>query len=172
MRIFIFFALIGCQPEPTHGPSDSNLVYRTVVVMANADHAEKVTTDIIDRQTQVAEIEQRQSGRVPQIAQASCSMGSALWLFDKATIPRSGNEICFYGAGTAQLGNYQDACAGSICWSWSGMVRSFWPGSESGSFLPVPVMDLNGTTGGAFSAHGPYQFANTIVAHATSVQLF
>ncbi|SRR5713226_1249126 len=72
-------------------------------------------------------------------ADPSCA-GADLWLFDDVGL-RGSNELCFFGAGAAQLANYMTAyCTESTCFysTWWHHVRSYWAGTSPGYFLGNP----------------------------------
>ena len=63
----------------------------------------------------------------------SCA-GASLWLFTATTTPA--NEICFHGSDQANLDSYWVYLPFYPYYSgetWSGAVRRYWPGSESGT---------------------------------------
>jgi len=51
-----------------------------------------------------------------------------MWMFDRTNL--TGNEICFVGAGEADLQYYKRGSS----WNWSGATRSFYAGYEYGYF--------------------------------------
>ncbi len=182
MRLAMLVAVVvltGCQTEgavPEAHESDPNLVYRTRVVLATADHAEQVTRDVINPQTQADEraarpalLAQKQSGVFLEIAKDASCAGADLWLFDHANL--TGNELCFFGLGVAALSSYQDGCLSSppICWSWSGEVRSYWAGTQDGWFIVSGSVDLGQIT---FDREDYWMNASPNVAAATGVELY
>jgi hypothetical protein len=169
----------------------SNLVTRRTVVRRNADGTESVKVQTIPRAQQIAEMKQRAQtlaaaaaaraeglGTTQQaiVEDTSCE-GSSLWIFD-ATVGSeesgwtygygdlygSENEICFYGEGTAYLQSYEWSFSelSHETTSWSGQVRSYWPGNESGFFEWIDndlYLDedfsagANATNAGSFAQH-------------------
>jgi hypothetical protein len=80
----------------------------------------------------------------PLVAQDTSCGSSSFWIFDQ--VQRQGNEICFYedtsdgtNAGEVFFSNYTRTveCNGYFCFpfSWSGAVRSYWPGSDCGGWM-------------------------------------
>jgi hypothetical protein len=143
----------GCAASTEDGAASrsetSEALTRTIVTF-DVDGTEKVRTETITRETQLREIEERETflGERAEpkpkdgVGTTSSALtldsgcaGSSLWMFDGQNL--SGNEICFTGAGWANLANYSDRmyCSGNICsWgTWAKNVRSLWAGVDPGA---------------------------------------
>jgi hypothetical protein len=139
-----------------------------------------VTVQYITRAEQLAEQAAREAAEaregeagLGEAAQAitydgACS-GTALWIYDKTT--GYGNQICFFGTGTANLSNYiRYVCSSWTCYkgNWASAVRSYWPGNEGGYFL----MANGGIVGREyFRIWGPFTNAGYYAQNASVVAL-
>jgi len=128
-------AFYGCTA--TSAPEEA--VFQRTVVHLDGDRPPVVSTSAVtasEQRAQLAALTQAAPSGVRQEAitsDASC-MGSSMWLHDRPN--QTGNELCFFGQGTANLANFADSVipdAGGGN-SWSGNVRSYWAGSSTGSF--------------------------------------
>jgi len=176
----------------------------TVIACGNADRAQEkegtVSRTIVTfqpdgssevKQVQISQAQQRAEvaarEKMLQNQAAGSSIGTAaqaistdpgcdasdLWLFDDYNQTGS-NEICFYGAGAAQLANYTSSyCYGGGCFfgTWWHTVRSYWAGVSPGYFLGDPY--LFGEPPG-YEYFGPWQRvdnAGPFAQHAFEVGL-
>lgn len=174
----------GCMSGT--GGDEEKMVNRTIVHL-NPDGTKEVKTVVISAAEQAADIEARTEmlARIAEaraqglgvaeeaISQDTGCAGSSLWLFDSTTTPA--NEICFHGAGSANLGDY---------WiyfplppydpgeSWSAHVRRYWPGSEAGSLdCTYWVSGTHFTLHETFSAWGSQTNTSTCGSDAQQVTL-
>lgn len=73
-------------------------------------------------------------GTVQQsITKDSSCEGSSIWVFDQVSY--GGNEICFYGQGSANLANYCRSSSPCVyVGTWAEHVRSYYSGDDWGMF--------------------------------------
>ncbi len=140
---------MGNQEDPAvtteAGQNLDAVVTRTIVHLRGSDEPD-VKTDQITRKEQLGEIADHENRRRPQQAgllnqgistDSSCG-DSDMWMFDQTNF--TGNEICFYNAGTATLANYvryevlRLYPLLPIYYYWETATRSYEAGSESGYF--------------------------------------
>jgi|GEM_PF-5328942 len=170
-RIVGFFvvlssAMIGCGGAGSL-PEDDSPVYRTVVHL-NGEDEPTVMVQEITRAEQRRQVEARlanlhRKDKSPEgiastkqaISEDYDCNSSSMWMFDEENL--QGNEICFYGPGTASLWNYHrgryfcpiEPFSPDCEWlnSWATATRSYWSGIESGSFFgrAGPTSDIFGT---------------------------
>lgn len=161
------------DPSEDVGVDDLPTVSRTVVRLA-PDGTQTVDEDFITPAEQRDEIAARDAqlaqgrGAESAIAVDDGCGGSSLWIYDN--VNQTGNEVCFYGAGTAYLSYYRrSVCAGSTCYfgNWMNAVRSYYAGSSGGRFGEV----LTGIT--MVEPFTPWKRANAgvVALHDTWVQL-
>jgi hypothetical protein len=179
----------GADPQTDPGSdSDPNQVFRSTHVHVNADGTTVVEETTITLAQELAENAAREAARdpSPQTSTSSNGVGStsqaisrdggcslnSLWLYDQFN--STGNRICFTGTGSASLNAYTRKCTpGSqysypTCYTWSGGVMSFWPGSENGGFDYVYP---SGEALNFFYAWQYWKNASSDIQHAQTVFL-
>jgi hypothetical protein len=103
------------------------------------------------------------------ITQDGACSGASLWLFDEWNL--KGDEICFSGAGTAQLRDFPGAHIDGGPSTWSGAVRSYWAGSEVGGFYGPAQQPGQLFCGVPFGAYQRVNVSENCVTFATQVYL-
>lgn len=156
-------------------PASQELRTRTIVHV-DENGVEKLTVQYVTQAELDQETEAREQllagGDVGKISQAithdgSCA-GSSLWLQDDFN--QAGNRICFYGAGTANLGTYCHLWYMGTCWStWAAKVKSYWSGSDAGRFGSHYC--CQGCTSNTFSAYQRVDTASSCVQGTSIVHL-
>ncbi|WP_437306560.1 hypothetical protein [Sorangium sp. So ce388] len=144
------------------------------VVAINDDGSQTVTTEHFTRAEQLewqrlrAGVQRGEAAGLGTAEQASvitasCSNGNALWLYDNTG--GSGNMLCLIesgGAGSVILRDYPRGPG-----TWSGAVKSYWPGIDSGFFYNGLVRWCQSQTA-SFAAWGPLQ---DLVGYSTTHSL-
>lgn len=77
---------------------------------------------------------------------------TSMWIYD--TTDTSGNRICFDGAGTLSLVNYCHDGTIDCAHEWGAVAKSFWPGNESGQYVPFSGFGCPATQ--SFAVWGPF----------------
>ncbi len=130
-------ALAACQGSDRE-------YYTSTSVTLNADGTQTVVQKQITAEQMVARQQRLIQGqrdfvnpngigiRQEAISQDSTCNVNSLWIFDAVSF--GGDEICFSGVGTTNLGNYTSRCGGVPfhCYFWADSVRSYAAGTESG----------------------------------------
>jgi hypothetical protein len=147
-------APVGGPPPSPAAVGTNDTVYRTVVRFDAKGNPQAKTFEVTAAQAE-AERDARANRPQPAVttqngetvastgeaitADSSC-VGADVWVYDTTgcqAATQNQNEICFYGAGTADLSQYyRRICGTYTCWypTWEDAVRSYWPGTESGYF--------------------------------------
>jgi hypothetical protein len=163
--------LCGCADN---APPDETVFHRTIVHL-DGDGAPVVSTASVtagEQRAQLAALTQELPSGVQQDAitsDASC-LGSSIWLHDQAN--QTGNELCFFGKGSANLGSFVDVVipdAGER--SWSAAVRSYWAGSGSGSFTGPAVQAGASSCTSSFAAYRRADAVDNCTFAATKLTL-
>jgi hypothetical protein len=133
--VLSFVLLAGCGADQSNMPGPGEVT--ETAVHLNPDGTETVTTRIIKEgaTSGVKSVD----GLAQRIGSDSACAAADMWLYDGTNL--TGNRICFFGAGTVQLGNYQRlACFRSgFNWTcaylnWGQAVRSYYSGNSGGYF--------------------------------------
>src|SRR5262245_27338979 len=126
---------------------EASETFTRTIVRLEGDGREIVEVQVVTRAEQLMAQEQRarmleseREGFDPAtaIVKDSGCASSSMWIFDQPNL--HGNEICFTGAGDANLYNYcrisQEIVPGTyVCTDrWNNDVRSYWAGSDGGLF--------------------------------------
>ena len=167
-NLCLLLFVVGCSSsEPGITPNGAaEDVFSVTRVSIDNGVAKVVGTSTITRGDQVSLAQQREGGTRSgsplrqAIGQDPLCADQDLWLFDQTNL--QGNELCLYGAGTTNLGYLRGSS------SWLAAVRSYWAGSEYGTFYECyELVCLS-------ESFVPYQREYTvsdIVATANAVQL-
>ena len=146
----------GATATASEGTTSAMPLYSRTIVRLNKDGTSTATNVLVSQAQRESESRERAAAQAarasgarvfePDISQVSCA-GSDIWLYTSASCSSSSRgEICFYGAGTANMSNYQwcnlrpplYCTPGSQYWTeWTDSVRSYWPGTEYGYFYGV-----------------------------------
>ncbi|HKA87796.1 MAG TPA: hypothetical protein VKE22_09035 [Haliangiales bacterium] len=147
----VILALVALAACASNEPVPPDTIERTIVYL-QPDGTSRSVTSAITRDEQAREIVDREAlfgalraaGKPIQV-DGTCA-ASSMWMFDQTY--NQGNEICFYGSGTAYLNDFVRVCA-RLCQTWSGAVASYWAGAMAGKFIePSGVIDAPGGSGG------------------------
>jgi hypothetical protein len=153
----VTFSSMACggadsQTDPgSASDSDPNQVFTSTSIQVNADGTTVVKQTPITLAQELAENAAREASHPTSangvgstseaIVRDTGCFASSLWLYDHTN--RTGNRLCLVGNGTATLGSYTRYCSPGTqysyptCYTWSGSVRSYWPGYEDGGFVYV-----------------------------------
>ncbi len=172
-----FITLSGCGSadpvgsEPTGAQSEAATIERTIVRI-NADGTTTSTHEVITAAEHLEEVALREYLQdpgshterscmpptccTPICGDSSCA-SSDLWVYDATG--ETGNELCLYDAGsgraTVSLSDFADGSG-----TWSGKVRSYWPGVSTGFFGGGSDLYCPSTCR-QFSSYGSATNANT-----------
>jgi len=169
--IILLAALGGCSSAPT---AESDQTITQTIVHFRGDQDPVVTTRVITVEEQQREVAARlarpagtpSAGGIGEAQQAitqdpGCA-SSDVALYDQANF--MGNELCFYGGGTADLQTYAHSCfRPPICLGWWDEVRSF---SANGSPYHGRFVEGDGNTYELFFAGEVAATVSTTVASA------
>ena len=155
--ILMTLASGGCSDSADSQTSD--VTYIETIVHRHADGSETITTRPVTLSEELRENAAREKGAGQESLHSGSSAslgtiseaisiddgqcpGSDLWVYDQPN--RLGNRICFHTdpidypfGSSVSLVNYCrgiNYCYNYCCNPWAGAVRSYWPGSDTGSF--------------------------------------
>lgn len=177
---------LGCSaagPDGTPISGEGDATITRTIVRLNADGTETVHQVQITEAQQRADVAAREAATTPgattphageKVGTTSEAIttddgcgGASMWLFDGTNL--TGNEICFIGAGTANLKSYirQVFYAPRLPTHWNLAVRSYYAGNEAGDFR-------NSGAEFTYSFFNAYARANTVdwnTSHADTLDL-
>lgn len=138
----------GCSggTDAAAPPAESDGTISRTVVHLHGDAPPEVVTTRISAEIAAAEVEARAARAAsgvdvhanelaPQgITNDTSCAGASLWINDGAN--QSGNRICFYGSGQADLSSFcHISFRGACLSSWAGAARSYWAGSDPSGYF-------------------------------------
>lgn len=145
MGFAVVAGMLGCssaESTPVDAEPGEEYVHRTVVELTPDGNRIRFDGDVSVSQSLAERLSAHndRASSEPGIGTArqsitidsSCA-GSSIWIFDQASY--GGNEICFYGQGSASLAGYCRSSSPCLyAGSWAEHVRSYWSGADWGMF--------------------------------------
>jgi hypothetical protein len=174
-------ALSACSEPRDSTPGlegDPSQVFSQLVVRLNGTNPPTITRRTVTRAEQEARIrarEQRLAANSRGVVQEAITQDGtcgwqSLWLFNLGN--QTGEEICFTGAGTAQLNQFpinDRIDLGEK--NWSGAVVSYWAGAEAGGFWGPSQNPSSLFCGSSFTVNQRVNAADSCTQHAQQVYL-